>query len=75
MPDVLYTDDDVLAPTEAARFLHPNLHARTLERWRTVGSGPPFIKVGRRVGYRVAALRRFKQQAERTHTGHTPEGA
>lgn len=29
---------------------------RTLERWRVSGDGPPFAKLGRRIGYRAEDL-------------------
>ena len=34
---------------------------RTLERWRWVGVGPKFIKVGGRVKYRLADVESFEQ--------------
>jgi excisionase family DNA binding protein len=61
-------DDKVLyTPDEAAAFLNSN--RRTLERWRTTGTGPRFVKVGRRVHYRREALLAFIEQQERSHTG------
>ena len=30
-----------------------NISPRTLERWRWLGDGPPFIKIGGRVVYRL----------------------
>lgn len=40
---------------------HPDLLSlATLERWRSEGKGPPFVKVGpRRVGYRLADFERW----------------
>lgn len=40
---------------------HPDLLSiTTLERWRSEGKGPPFVKVGpRRVGYRLADFERW----------------
>jgi hypothetical protein len=65
-------DYAVLTTEEAAPAIHPKLSPRTLERWRTNGQGPAFVKVGRRVGYTVAAIRSFKTQQTRTRTveGH-----
>ena len=40
-----------LTQSEAAKLLR--LSPRTLERMRLVGSGPKFVKAGRRVLYRV----------------------
>ena len=60
-------DDRVLyTPDEAAKFLNSNV--RTLERWRTEGNGPRFVKVGRRVHYRREALDAWIIQQERSHT-------
>lgn len=70
-------DDRVLyTPEEAARFLNSN--PRTLERWRSEGNGPRFVKIGRRCHYRRADLDAFIEQQVRSHTGqpsrpsHTP---
>ena len=41
---------------------------RTLEGLRVRGGGPPFVKVGGRVVYRVARLEEYLQQQERTST-------
>ena len=37
------------------------LSARTLERWRWLGMGPRFMKVGGRVRYRLADIEAFEQ--------------
>jgi excisionase family DNA binding protein len=44
-----------LTTKEAARLLGDLSH-RTLEEWRLKGFGPPFIKAGRRVLYKLSAL-------------------
>jgi hypothetical protein len=44
---------------------------RTLERWRTQGFGPPFIKVGHRVVYRQRDVDRWLDEQTRRHT-HDP---
>ena len=41
----------------AAEYL--GLHARTLDNWRSQGRGPRYIRVGRRIIYRVADLEEF----------------
>lgn len=46
--------DRYLVQKEAAKYLR--LSSRTLERYRVVGTGPRFIKAGRRVLYRRDAL-------------------
>lgn len=44
----------VLTTTEAAQEL--GIASQTLEKWRTYGKGPTFVKVGRNVRYRMADL-------------------
>ena len=61
------TEDPAYTTEEAAEYL--NLNARSMERWRTVGYGPAFIKLGRSVRYRRSSLDTFAQQQTRTHTG------
>jgi predicted DNA-binding transcriptional regulator AlpA len=41
---------------------------RTIERWRSTGQGPDFIKLGRRVAYRPSAVERWLDQRTRSHT-------
>jgi hypothetical protein len=41
---------------------------RTLERWRWRGEGPPFIKIGGRVVYRLEDIEAFETQQWRTST-------
>ena len=43
----------------AARW---RISPRTLERWRWIGDGPRFMKLGGRVIYRVEDVRAFEQQ-------------
>ena len=61
LPDPLYRTP------EAAELLKSN--HRTLERWRTTGDGPMFIKLGRRVAYRLSDLQAFVAKQSRKHTG------
>ena len=37
-----------------------NLSARTLERWRWLKKGPPFLKVGGRVVYRLEDVESYE---------------
>jgi Helix-turn-helix domain len=49
---------------------------RTLERWRSEGNGPPYVKVGRRAMYREADVERWLQSRTRSFAGErvkTPE--
>jgi predicted DNA-binding transcriptional regulator AlpA len=45
---------------------------RTIERWRKTGTGPRFVKLGRRVAYRACDLEAFVAAQVRTHTGERP---
>lgn len=60
----------VLTTAEAALILKTN--PRTLERWRSTGSGPVYIKVGRRAAYRLRDLERWLDAQSRTHTKEQP---
>jgi predicted DNA-binding transcriptional regulator AlpA len=55
---------------EAADWL--GLSARTLERWRLTGEGPPFRKLGRSVRYAIADLVAFADA--RTCTSTSSQG-
>ena len=43
-----------------------SLSPRTLERWRWLGQGPRYLKIGGRVVYRLEDVEAF--EAERTHS-------
>ena len=43
---------------------------RTLERWRWIGEGPPYLKIGGRVVYRLEDIERY--ETVRLH-GETPD--
>ena len=45
-----------------------NISPRTLERWRWVGQGPRYIKIGGRVVYRVEEVEAFEAQQTRDST-------
>lgn len=49
--------EQLLTEAEAARLL--TLSVRTLQNYREDGSGPEFIRVGRRIIYEPAAIRRW----------------
>lgn len=50
----------------AARW---NISHRTLERWRWLGQGPKFLKLGGRIAYRLEDVEVFEQQQLRQVTG------
>jgi excisionase family DNA binding protein len=60
-----------LAQAEAAEFLR--VSERTLERWRLEGSGPPYIKAGRRILYRVSDVESWLQARRRSSTSEPLE--
>ena len=47
-----------------------NISPRTLERWRWVGEGPPYLKVGKRIAYRLADIERYEDECRRDSTTH-----
>jgi len=61
----------LLDVAQAAQFLR--LGKRTLENWRYLGGGPPFLRVGRAVRYSPVDLaawldeRRFRSTSEADH--------
>ncbi|MBF0310625.1 MAG: helix-turn-helix domain-containing protein [Magnetococcus sp. WYHC-3] len=38
---------------------------RTLERWRSLGEGPPYLKIGGRVVYRQDDIERYEAEQRR----------
>jgi hypothetical protein len=52
----------LLTPTEAARWLRSS--QRSLERWRLEGTGPVFIRIGRRIGYRLDDLSNWVERCK-----------
>ncbi|TQL48777.1 excisionase family DNA binding protein [Homoserinimonas aerilata] len=54
---------DLLTTAEAAQYL--NVPIGTLHYWRSMGTGPNSMKLGRRVMYRRDALDEFVLQQER----------
>jgi helix-turn-helix protein len=67
------TLQEISTTEEAARFLR--LQKQTLEAWRLRGTGPAFLKLGRRVVYRREALERFMAERERRSTSDVPVAA
>lgn len=39
-----------------------NISPRTLERWRWIGDGPAYLKIGGRVVYRLEDIERYEQE-------------
>lgn len=61
----------LLAERDAALFL--NLSVRTLQDWRVSGRGPSFVKIGRRVQYRLADLEGYVATCVRRSTSDRGE--
>ena len=61
-----------LRTREAAEFL--GLSHRTLEKHRTYGTGPKYLKLGGRVVYRVQDLQEWATLGERTSTSDPGNG-
>jgi predicted DNA-binding transcriptional regulator AlpA len=63
------SDDRLLSEGEAAEYL--GLSPHTLNRWRVVRAGPPFIKIGAKaVRYRLPDLAAWvESQRKQTNTG------
>ena len=55
-----------LRPDEAARFL--GLSRRTLAKYRVVGGGPVYVKLGRRVVYALGDLQDWANRRRRDST-------
>ena len=49
-----------------------NISARTLERWRWVGEGPRFLKLGGRVVYRLEDIEAYEAEQVRDSTTAPP---
>jgi hypothetical protein len=57
---------ELLRTDEAALFL--DLAKSTLEAWRHRGGGPPYLKYGKAVRYRVRDLETFQSSCLRQNT-------
>jgi predicted site-specific integrase-resolvase len=45
---------------------------RTLERWRWIGEGPPYLKIGGRVAYRIEDIERYERERLRLAASGAP---
>lgn len=71
MPHTDYSPTIIRTPQEASRRLGDLCTPQTLYRWRKAGTGPRFVKIGRRVGYLDRDLDAYIEAQVRTHTGQT----
>jgi hypothetical protein len=67
------------APAESVRHLAQKdlarrwtCSTRTVERWRVRGEGPPFLKIGGRVVYRLSDVHAFEAARLRASTKQRP---
>ena len=49
-----------------------SISPRTLERWRWLGQGPRYIKIGGRVVYRIDEIEAYEAQQTRASTAEIP---
>ena len=68
------SDNAIYNAAQAAPRIHPDLSPRTLERWRQQGTGPAFVKVGRRVGYTHEAIVAYRERHTHLHTASARKG-
>ena len=69
MPTLLHEIPALLRETDAAAYI--GLSVRTLRRWRFIGKGPTFRKLGSAVRYAVADLNGFLDASRRNSTSAT----
>ena len=62
----LNNQKSVFTVPEAAAYL--GLAVSTLNKWRCIGGGPEFLKLGKAVRYRVADLDGWIASNRRSHT-------
>ena len=43
------------------------MHRQTLISWRSAGTGPPFVRIGRRVLYPLAEVEQYEKANTITH--------
>ena len=66
MRDTNLSDDAIIDQAAVGELL--NKSPRTIEIWRGKGIGPPFVKIGRTVGYRLGAVREWLRTSEYSST-------
>lgn len=61
-PNIWSADDPRLLASERALAHRWNKSLRTLQRWRSEGYGPPYIRIGGTVHYRVGDVLDFEDR-------------
>jgi predicted DNA-binding transcriptional regulator AlpA len=51
-----------------------NISVKAIQRWRVVGQGPRWVKLGAAVRYPLAEIERYEDQAIRANTSQTAKG-
>ena len=64
--EAIYDEERLITEGEAADLLR--LSIKTLRNWRLCGHGPPHLKVGRLVRYRLSDLKAWLATCERAST-------
>ncbi len=64
--DEIHLIDDQLAARE-------QVSVRTAQRWRTTGEGPPYIKAGKAVRYRLQDVKEWEETRVRQSTSEGDE--
>jgi hypothetical protein len=59
-------EDPLFNDIEASRYLGGVPMPKTLERWRRIGVGPKWVKLGRRVKYRKSDLDAYIDRCTRS---------
>ena len=67
------TDRPIRHLNQADLSLRWSISPRTLERWRWLGQGPAFLKIGGRVVYRLADIEAY--EAAQAHSFAPPSPA
>jgi len=65
-------EDSYFTTKTLAKYWH--ISARTLERWRSEGSGPRFTKFGHRVLYHIDEVTAYREANTHQHTSQYATG-
>ena len=69
------TDRPIRHLSQVELSLRWSMSPRTLERWRWLGQGPAFLKIGGRVVYRLADIEAYEAAQVHTFTPPSPVSA
>jgi hypothetical protein len=60
------SDDPIVSQTEFAKSIGHS--PRTVQRWRTTGEGPAYIKLAKKIFYRRSAIQTWLRRRTIPHT-------